>query len=241
MSLILVLVVQVTTRIRLRRIFFLPVAQRKKRRNLSTDELPTRFAVDFLSYESLKTRKRRIFFTDELHTRAGSTRSQGSRGVRQGWSVAEMKRKEKDQGRWSVATRRGRKKRKEKDQGRQEGGSAKARFRVSSTKNFFFLVPEYLGSERPVSFEVSAPTRLSLRGSHVQRKFQKRTTLRSKSSTLIGLLYTGWRSRCKYSKECRTIALEHSVSKKAVFWQATINLYSRVGDPLVISCLGCTA
>ncbi len=31
-----------------------------------------------------------------------------------------------------------RKKRKEKDQGRQEGGSAKARFCVSSTKNFFF-------------------------------------------------------------------------------------------------------
>ena len=45
------------------------------------------------------------------------------------------------------------KKRKEKDQGRQEGGSAKARFRVSSTKKFLFLVNEYLGSKRPVSFE----------------------------------------------------------------------------------------
>ncbi len=44
---------------------------------------------------------------------------------------------------------------------------AKARFRVPYTKNFFFLVHEYLGSERPVSFEVSAPTRLSLQGSHV--------------------------------------------------------------------------
>ncbi len=31
-----------------------------------------------------------------------------------------------------------RKKRKEKDQGRREGGSVKARFHVSSTKNFFF-------------------------------------------------------------------------------------------------------
>ena len=81
---------------------------------------------------------------------------------------------------WSVSTRRGcekekkmtkegglspqegdvRKKRKEKDQGRREGGSAEARFRVSSTKKFLFLVHEYLGSERPVSFEVSAPTRL---------------------------------------------------------------------------------
>ena len=30
---------------------------------------------------------------------------------------------------------------------------AKERFRVSSTKKFLFLVHEYLGSERPVSFE----------------------------------------------------------------------------------------
>jgi hypothetical protein len=34
-------------------------------------------------------------------------------------------------------------------------------------QEFLFLVHEYLGSERPVLFEVSAPTRLSLRGSHV--------------------------------------------------------------------------
>jgi hypothetical protein len=54
--------------------------------------------------------------------------------------------------RWSVATRRGPREgsRKEKDQGRQEGGSAKERSRVSSTKKFLFLVHEYLGSERPV-------------------------------------------------------------------------------------------
>ena len=50
--------------------------------------------------------------------------------------------------------RRGRQKQeKKKDQGRREGGSAKERFRVSSTKKFLFLVNEYLGSERPVSFE----------------------------------------------------------------------------------------
>ena len=34
-------------------------------------------------------------------------------------------------------------------------------------QEFLVLVHEYLGSERPVLFEVSAPTRLSLRGSHV--------------------------------------------------------------------------
>ncbi len=65
---------------------------------------------------------------------------------------------------------------------------AKARFRLTYTKNFF-LVHEYLGSERPISIEVSAPTRLGLRGSHVRRKFRKRTTLCSESSTLKGLLY----------------------------------------------------
>ncbi len=58
-------------------------------------------------------------------------------------------------------------------------------------QEFLFLVHEYLGSERPVSFEVLAPTRLSLRGSHVRRKFQKWTILCSESSTLKGLLYTG--------------------------------------------------
>ena len=31
---------------------------------------------------------------------------------------------------------------------------------------------------------VPAPTRLSLRGSHVRRKFRKRTNLRSESSTI---------------------------------------------------------
>ncbi len=62
---------------------------------------------------------------------------------------------------------------------------------LCALNQIFFLVHEYLGSERSISFEVSAPTRLSLPGSHVQRKFRKRTTLRSKSSTLIGLLYAG--------------------------------------------------
>jgi hypothetical protein len=34
---------------------------------------------------------------------------------------------------------------------------AKATFRVSQTKSSFFLVHEYLGSERPILIEVSAP------------------------------------------------------------------------------------
>ena len=138
------------------------------------------------------------------------------------------------QGRWSVATRRGHeKKRKEKDQGRRECGSREGKVPCALHQEFPFLVHEYLGSERPVSFEVSAPTRLSLRGSHVRRKFRKRTTLRSKSSTLKGLLYAPikqeqyhkrttlrrLKSYCEafIVRKVRTIALERSVSKKAVF------------------------
>jgi hypothetical protein len=96
-----------------------------------------------------------------------------------------------------------RKKRKEEDQGRREGGSAKARFRVTSTKKFLFLVHEYLGYDQPVLFEVSAPTRLCLRGSHVQRKFRQQTTLRSKSSTLKGPLYAPIK-REQYHKDYST-------------------------------------
>ncbi len=62
---------------------------------------------------------------------------------------------------------------------------------------FFFWFTSIWVWKRPVSFEVSAPTRLSLRGSHVRRKFRKWTTLRSEGSTLIGLFNAGWRSRCE--------------------------------------------
>jgi hypothetical protein len=63
----------------------------------------------------------------------------------------------------------------------------------------FFLVHEYWGSETPVSAEVSAPTRLALQGSHVQRQYRKRTPLRSKSSTIKGLLYTQKNPAAKHS------------------------------------------
>jgi hypothetical protein len=65
---------------------------------------------------------------------------------------------------------------------------AKARFRVPYTKNFF-LVHEYLGSERPVSIEVSAPALFTRKpcAKEVpemdyftqQKQYLKRTTLRT--------------------------------------------------------------
>ncbi len=43
--------------------------------------------------------------------------------------------------------------------------------------------------KQPILFEVLAPAFFILRGSHVQRQCRKWTTLRSKSSTIKGLLY----------------------------------------------------
>ncbi len=58
---------------------------------------------------------------------------------KKGGHEKEKKRKEEDQGRWSVATRRGRdKKEKKKTKEGEKVAPAKARFRVPSTKNFFF-------------------------------------------------------------------------------------------------------
>ena len=89
---------------------------------------------------------------------------------RQGWSVAKNKGDEKKTKEGGLSPQKGdvrKKKRRrprkvvclrkkgtsEEDTRRREGGSAKERFRVSSTKKFLFLVHEYVGSERPVSFE----------------------------------------------------------------------------------------
>jgi hypothetical protein len=92
--------------------------------------------------------------------------------------------------------------REEEDQGRREGGSAKARFHVSLTKNFSFGSRVFGFWETHLVW-ISAPTRLCLRGSHVQRKFRQRTTLRSESSTLKGLLYAPIK-REQYHKDYST-------------------------------------
>ncbi len=128
---------------------------------MSTDELTTRFAVKFfLSYESLKTRKRRIFLpTSYIQGQEVEEAKEAVESARAGMSQ-KRKEKEKDQGRWSVATRKGREKKKKKKKKTKEGEKVappKAMFRVPSTKKFLFLVHEYLGYERPILVEVSAP------------------------------------------------------------------------------------
>jgi hypothetical protein len=114
------------------------------------------------------------------------------------------RRKEVDQGRWSVSARRGREKVQEKKETKEgEKVAPRRKGSVCPQPRISFSVHEYLGSERPVSFEVSAPTRLCLQGSHVQRKFRQRTTLRSESSTLKGLLYAPIKQE-QYQKDYST-------------------------------------
>ncbi len=65
----------------------------------------------------------------------------------------------------------------------------KGSFHMSSTKNFFFWFMSSGVHKRPVLLEVLASASLHLQGSHVWRQYRKWTTLRSKSSTIKGLLY----------------------------------------------------
>ncbi len=80
---------------------------------------------------------------------------------------------------------------------------------VLNQEFLFFWFTSIGVQKRPVSVEILAPTRLGLQGSHVQRQYRKRTTLCSKSSTIKGLLYARWRSRCEafVVRNARTIAL----------------------------------
>ncbi len=92
------LVVQVTTRFAVEE-FFPTIRLTQERENLSTDELPPRVVQDlplsfFLSYESLKSRKRRIFLPTS-YIQGQVRESQGSRWVRQGWSIATRRGREK--------------------------------------------------------------------------------------------------------------------------------------------------
>ncbi len=115
----------------------------------------------FLSYESLKSKKRRIFFADEQDTRASTGKP------RKPLSLPGLVYRRKAR-RWL----------------QQRQGSVCPKPRIP-----FFLFTSIWVWKRPISVEVSAPTRLGLQGSHVRKKFRKWTTLRSESSTLKGLLY----------------------------------------------------
>ncbi len=157
----------------------------------STDELPTRFAVKFFFVLRVaQVKKVKDFFSDELHTRARTWKPLSPPGLvccrkKGGREKEKKKTKEGVLSPQEGDVRMKKRKRPRKSRRRlpRRQGSVCPQPRIS------FLVHEYLGSERPISVEVSAPTRLSLQGSNVRRKFWQQTTLCSKSSTLKGLLY----------------------------------------------------
>ncbi len=104
------------------------------------------------------------FLYDELPTRAMEVgESQGSRWVHQGWSNAT-----------GENVRKSGRERKETNEGKKVA-PAKATFRVSQTKNLFFWFTS-IGVMRDPSRLKYQLLHFFLWGSHVQRKFRKRTT-----------------------------------------------------------------
>ncbi len=160
--------------------------------------------LSFFVLRVAQVKKAKDFFNDELHTRAVEVREakEAVESARSGLSPQKgevrKKRKEKKKTKeGGLLPQEGdvRKTRKEKKRKRprwarrwlqQRQGSVCPKPRIP----FFWFTGIWV-LKRPVSVEVSAPTRLGLQGSHVRRKFRKRTTLCSESSTLKGLLYAG--------------------------------------------------
>ncbi len=68
---------------------------------------------------------------------------------------------------------------------------------VSQPRIPFFWFTSSGVHKRPILFEVWAPAFFILQGSHVQRQYQKRTTLRSERSILKGLLDAPEPHNCK--------------------------------------------
>ncbi len=110
--------------IRRRRFFFLQVISRKKEEKSSTDELPPRGVKDlplsFFCPTSCWIQESKGFFLLTSYIQGQVQESQGSRWVRQGWSIATKRGREKV------------KKRKEKKKTKvgEKVAPAKARFRV---------------------------------------------------------------------------------------------------------------
>jgi hypothetical protein len=156
--------------IRRRRFFFLQVVSRKKEKNqVLTSYLQEGYEICHLVFFVLRVpqvKKAKDFFTEELHTMAVEIREakEAIESTRAGLLPQKgdvrkkrkrprkvvccnkrgtWERKEKNQGRWSVATRKGReknKKRKEKKKTKEgeKVAPAKARFHVTYTENSFF-------------------------------------------------------------------------------------------------------
>ncbi len=94
--------------------------------------------------------------------------------------------------------------------------------RVLNQEFTFFWFTSSGFRKRPILFEVLAPASFFLRGSHMRREYQKRTSLHSESSTSKGLLYAPDPDNCK---------------KGMLSDQPRL---SRVSSMAILCCLGCS-
>ncbi len=128
--------------------FFPTSCLTQEREKLSTEELPTRFAIKFFCPTSCSNQESEGFFFRQATYKG--TYEEAVESARAGLSpkkgdVRKKRRRPRKvvcchkKGMWEI--------RKEKDQGRREGGSCKGKVPFALHQEFFFLVHEYSGLE----------------------------------------------------------------------------------------------
>ncbi len=180
-------------------------------------------SLSFFVLQVAHSRKRRTFYTTSY--------LQGQWKYGKAKEAVESTRAGLSKQKGDVRKLRKEKKRKEKDQGRREGGSSEGKVPCALNQEFLFFGSRVFGFR-------SGPSRLKYRLLHsfptrkpCAKEIRKRTTLRSESSTLKGLLYAPIQQKQYHKKttvrrlkiplqsivprKVRTIAMEQS-AKKAV-------------------------
>ncbi len=128
-----------------KKFFFYELLNARKEEKSSTDELPTRFAIEFFFVlQVTKSRKAKDFFCRRATYKGKYGKAKEAlESARAGLSPQEGDVK---------------KKRKEKDQGRQEGGSSKGKVPCALHQEFlFFWFTSIWVWKRPILVEVLAP------------------------------------------------------------------------------------
>jgi hypothetical protein len=106
---------------------------------LSTDELPTRFAVEFFVLRVAQDKKAKDFIlTSYIQGQEVQEAKEAVEPARAGLLQKRKEKRKTKEGGLSPQEGDVKKRGKEKDQGRREGGSPEGKVRVPLTKNFFF-------------------------------------------------------------------------------------------------------
>ncbi len=157
-SSILVLVVQVTTRIRCRSIFFPTSCLTQEKKKFEYRRATYKIRRRVFCHTSRSRQESEGFLpTSYIQGQEVQEAKEAIESARAGLSQKRKEKRKTKEGGLSPQEGDVKEKEKEKDQGRQEGSSPEGKVPCALNQEFLFLVHEYLDSERPVSFEISAP------------------------------------------------------------------------------------